>query len=84
MLELSTIWQLLQVLKPRKETPLTLIGEMWGDVVAWAGNNLLRPEFELAAADEIGLPRCVQQLLLPNRIMTIGFANRLPGFGEII
>jgi hypothetical protein len=30
------------------------------DFVAWARNNLLRPEFELAAAEENGIPRCVQ------------------------
>jgi len=30
------------------------------DFVACARNNLLRPEFELAAAEENGIPRCVQ------------------------
>ena len=60
VLELSTIWQLLQVRKLRKDTPLILIGEMWADFVAWARNNLLRPEFELAGAEEIRIPRCVQ------------------------
>ncbi len=50
VLELSTIWQLLQVRRVRRDTPLILIGTMWADFVAWARSYLLRPEFELAAA----------------------------------
>jgi hypothetical protein len=30
------------------------------DFVAWARNNLLRPEFELRCSEEIGISRCVQ------------------------
>jgi hypothetical protein len=59
VLELSTIWQLLQVRKLRKDTPLILVGKMWVDFVAWARNNLLSPEFELASVQEIEIPRCV-------------------------
>jgi uncharacterized protein (TIGR00730 family) len=59
VLELSTIWQLLQVRKVRSEIPLILIGKMWADFVAWARSYLLRPEFELAAAADIEIPRCV-------------------------
>ena len=59
VLELSTIWQLLQVRKVRSEVPLILIGKMWTDFVAWARNYLLRPDFELAAPEDIEIPRCV-------------------------
>jgi uncharacterized protein (TIGR00730 family) len=59
VLELSTIWQLLQVGKIRQETPLILIGKMWADFVTWARNNLLRPEFELAIVEDLEIPRCV-------------------------
>ena len=59
VLELSTIWQLLQVRKMGRETPLILIGKMWADFVTWARSNLLRPEFELATPEDIEIPRCV-------------------------
>ncbi len=59
VLELSTIWQLLQVQKLRNDTPLILIGQMWADFVAWARNYLLRPESELAESRDIEIPRCV-------------------------
>jgi len=56
VLELSTIWQLLQVRKLRNEIPLILIGKMWADFVNWARSYLLRPEFELAAPADIEIP----------------------------
>ena len=59
VLELSTIWQLLQVRKIGHETPLILIGKMWADFVTWARSNLLRSEFELATSEDIEIPRCV-------------------------
>jgi predicted Rossmann-fold nucleotide-binding protein len=59
VLELSTIWQLLQVQKVRRETPLILIGKMWADFVDWARGHLLRPEFELASPEDIDIPQCV-------------------------
>ena len=59
VLELSTIWQLLQVRKIGRETPLILIGKMWADFVTWARSNLLRSEFELATSEDIEIPRCV-------------------------
>jgi hypothetical protein len=62
VLELSAIWQLLQVRKVRSETPLILIGNMWADFVAWARSYLLRPEFELTPLEDIELPRCVNTI----------------------
>jgi hypothetical protein len=32
---------------------------MWAEFVAWARTHLLRPEFELAASEDIEIPRCV-------------------------
>lgn len=58
VLELSMIWQLMQVRK-LEQTPLILIGRMWADFVAWGRQHLLRPEFELAAPEDLEIPRCV-------------------------
>jgi uncharacterized protein (TIGR00730 family) len=58
VLELSMIWQLLQV-RNLEHTPLILIGRMWADFVAWAREYLLRPEFELASLQDLEIPRCV-------------------------
>jgi len=58
VLELSMIWQLLQVRKLH-QTPLILVGRMWADLIAWGRQHLLRPEFELAAPADLEIPRCV-------------------------
>ena len=52
------IWQLLQVRK-LNETPLILIGRMWGEFVAWRRRYLLNAEFPLASPEDFGIPRCV-------------------------
>src|SRR6185312_8001638 len=48
VLELAMVWQLLQV-KHIHDTPLILVGKMWGELVSWAETNLLRPELPLAS-----------------------------------
>jgi len=58
VLELAMIWQLLQV-RNLDGTPLILIGRMWADLVAWGRQYLLRPEFELAAPQDLDIPYCV-------------------------
>lgn len=58
MLELSMVWQLLQV-RNLEHAPLILVGRMWADLVAWARQYLLRPEFELASRQDLEIPRCV-------------------------
>ncbi|MGO9604327.1 MAG: LOG family protein [Candidatus Binataceae bacterium] len=58
VLELSMIWQLLQV-RNLQNTPLILVGRMWADFVAWARQHLLRPELDLAAPEDLEIPRCV-------------------------
>jgi hypothetical protein len=58
VLELTMIWQLLQVRKLHR-TPLILIGEMWADLIKWGRQFLLRPEFELISPEDLEIPQCV-------------------------
>jgi uncharacterized protein (TIGR00730 family) len=58
VLELTLIWQLLQV-KHVKDTPLILVGKMWAELVDWAKKNLLKPELSLASPEDMDIPRCV-------------------------
>lgn len=59
VLELMMVWQLLQV-KHVHDAPLILVGNMWGELVDWAKKNLLRPELNLASANDLAIPRCVK------------------------
>jgi uncharacterized protein (TIGR00730 family) len=58
VLELTMIWQLLQV-KHVHDTPLILVGQMWAEFVEWAKKNLLKPEQALASQADLSIPRCV-------------------------
>jgi uncharacterized protein (TIGR00730 family) len=58
VLELTMIWQLLQV-KHVHDTPLILVGKMWTEFVDWAKKNLLKPELSLASPEDMTIPRCV-------------------------
>ena len=58
VLELMMVWQLLQVRKLDR-VPLVLIGPMWRELVQWARQYLLRPEFPLASAPDLDIPHCV-------------------------
>lgn len=58
VLELSMIWQLVQV-RNLQSTPLILIGRMWADFVTWARQHLLRPGVDLVAPEDLEIPRCV-------------------------
>jgi uncharacterized protein (TIGR00730 family) len=58
VLELTLVWQLLQV-KHVQDAPLILVGKMWGELVDWARKNLLGPELSLASPEDITIPRCV-------------------------
>jgi uncharacterized protein (TIGR00730 family) len=59
VLELMLIWQLLQV-KHIHDAPLILVGNMWAELVDWAKKNLLKPELNLANAEDMAIPRCVK------------------------
>lgn len=58
LLELTLIWQLLQV-RHLHGTPLILVGEMWEGLFDWARTNLLNSELPLADPRDLAIPRCV-------------------------
>jgi predicted Rossmann-fold nucleotide-binding protein len=58
LLELSMVWQLLQVRKLGR-TPLILVGKMWAGLVDWARVTMLRPGLALADAADMAIPQCV-------------------------
>lgn len=58
LLELTMIWQLLQV-RHLHGTPLILVGPMWNGLVDWARTHLLNPNFPLAEPNDLAIPRCV-------------------------
>jgi hypothetical protein len=41
------------------DTPLIFAGPMWGELVDWARNYMLRPTFELANPEDMEIPQCV-------------------------
>jgi hypothetical protein len=59
VLESMMIWQLLQV-RHLHDTPLIFVGPMWKGLVDWAAAHMLRPGFELASAEDMQIPRCVE------------------------
>jgi len=42
-----------------RDTPLVFAGPMWKGLVDWASAQMLRPGFELANAEDMQIPRCV-------------------------
>ena len=58
VLELSMVWQLLQV-KHVQDAPLILVGKMWADLVNWAKDHLLASEPPLASPQDLEIPICV-------------------------
>src|SRR5262245_21447924 len=58
VLELTMVWQLLQV-KHVQDAPLILVGKMWTELVDWAKKNLLRTDLALASPEDMSIPRCV-------------------------
>jgi len=58
-LETLMIWQLLQVRHLDDRTPLILIGKMYTGLVEWAREYMLRPEFPLAAPEDMNIPICL-------------------------
>ena len=59
LLELSMVWQLLQVRK-LYETPCILVGEMWEELIDWARINMVESEHGLASNLDISIPTCVK------------------------
>jgi uncharacterized protein (TIGR00730 family) len=59
ILETMMIWQLLQVSHLDRKTPLILIGDMYPELVDWARQYMLRPEFPLASQQDMDIPVCL-------------------------
>jgi uncharacterized protein (TIGR00730 family) len=58
VLELTMVWQLLQV-KHVANVPLILVGKMWADLVSWARTHLLSTQPPLANPEDMDIPHCV-------------------------
>lgn len=61
LLELSMVWQLLQVRK-LYDTPLIVIGKMWAELVDWTKNYMLAPGLELVGEADVDIPTCVDSV----------------------
>ena len=61
LLELSLVWQLLQVRK-LYNTPLILVGKMWAELVDWGRRSMLREGSELANPVDFTIPHCVSNI----------------------
>jgi hypothetical protein len=55
---MAMIWQLLQV-RHLHDTPLILVGRMWGELVQWARAHMLEPRLALVNAEDLSIPHCV-------------------------
>jgi uncharacterized protein (TIGR00730 family) len=61
LLELSLVWQLLQV-RHLYNTPLIVVGKMWAELVDWARRNMLREGSELVEPIDLKIPHCVNTI----------------------
>jgi len=61
LLELSLVWQLLQVRK-LYNTPFILVGKMWVELVEWARKSMLAEDNELASEVDFKIPHCVDTI----------------------
>jgi uncharacterized protein (TIGR00730 family) len=57
VLEMTMIWQLLQV-RHMRDTPLILVGKMWREFVGWARANLLNEQLPLINPEDLDIPQC--------------------------
>ncbi|AMY08692.1 putative lysine decarboxylase [Luteitalea pratensis] len=58
VLEMTLIWQLLQV-GHLENTSLILVGQMWPGLLEWAKQSMLSSDPPLASARDMDIPRCV-------------------------
>jgi len=61
LLELSLVWQLLQVRK-LYNSPLILVGKMWAELVEWGRRSMLIEGSELASEVDFTIPHCVNTI----------------------
>ena len=57
-LELTLVWQLLQV-KHLRDVPLVLVGGMWQELVDWARRSMTEGPNRYAQPDDVAIPTCV-------------------------
>lgn len=60
-LEAFMIWQLCQV-RHVQDLPLVMVGDMWGELVAWARRHMHDAERRLAGPEDFEIPRCVDTI----------------------
>jgi uncharacterized protein (TIGR00730 family) len=61
LLEMSLVWQLLQV-RQHYNSPLILVGKMWAGLVEWARQAMLVEGSELASEIDFEIPHCVNTI----------------------
>ncbi|WP_297573965.1 LOG family protein [uncultured Deefgea sp.] len=61
LLELSMVWQLIQVRK-LYDTPIILVGEMWHELVDWAQRHMVDNNAGLASAVDMQIPIVVDSI----------------------
>lgn len=58
VLEMTMIWQLLQV-RHVDDVPLILVGKMWKGLVDWVGQSMLDPAHPLISPQDLTIPVCL-------------------------
>jgi uncharacterized protein (TIGR00730 family) len=58
VLEMTMVWQLLQV-RHLHETPLILAGDFWKGIVDWAKKEMIRPDISLVSPEDLNIPQIV-------------------------
>ncbi len=61
LLELSMVWQLIQVRK-LYDTPIILVGDMWGELVDWAQRHMVENNAGLASPIDMQIPIVVDTI----------------------
>lgn len=61
LLETAMIWQLCQV-RHMRNVPLIFVGEMWQDLGEWARRHMLSSDPQLASAEDLEIPHCVESV----------------------
>jgi uncharacterized protein (TIGR00730 family) len=58
LLELSMVWQLLQV-RHVYDTPLVLVGPMWRSLLDWGREHLMASDPPMVNPEDLDIPKCV-------------------------
>jgi len=75
LLEMSLVWQLLQV-RHVQGVPLVLVGDMWKALVQWAREHMVRrPDHPLASSADCDIPICVSTVAEALHVLEPGIAS---------